>query len=268
MTDQNAENNPCTYFKFGLIVTGKTEHKHLPKLFKSLQESKICNFEYIGFVGQLSPKKPKTNDNPQVVGTNKGIPDKDFMRIGAPARKYLTQEEMGYCFYVILIDDLEASRREQAQQVFERYRTAMDAALKKDELKRRASVHFLVNMLEAYYFADTRAVNSALNLNLSDDPGDVEDIPHPKGKLEKELKKLRHGGFREIDDGGKILDLIDIEHVLARSDTCKSLRTLFKWCVEVLKSNPIYHEIYFSLSKKYQLKDGQLSDITKSQLSN
>lgn len=164
---------------------------------------------------------------------------------------------------MVLIDDLEHDRRELAQQIFQRYRTAMDTLITNEE-KRRASVHFLVNMLEAYYFADAGAVNSVLSLNppSEDYPGDVEDIRHPKN----ELKSL-YPGFREIDDGGKILDLLDVGHVLDRPNTCKGLRTLFKWCVEVLKSHTNYQEISSSLSEKYRLKEGLLSEITKVQLS-
>jgi len=44
--------------------------------------------------------------------------------------------------------------------VFERYRNALDAVLATLQLHHRAAVHFLVNMLEAYYFAHADAVNT------------------------------------------------------------------------------------------------------------
>ena len=50
---QSAEHPQCTYFHFGLIITGETEQQHLPKLFKSLMETGICTFEVIRRVGQL-----------------------------------------------------------------------------------------------------------------------------------------------------------------------------------------------------------------------
>ena len=122
-------------------------------------------------------------------------------------------------------------------------------------------VHFLVYMLEAYYFADAEAINAILKTSLSDYEGDVEDIHDPK----EDLKRLP-SGFREINDGGEILDQIDIEHVLSRPDACASLRTLFAWCVKVL-------ETYSNLNcadfhDRYRLHDGKLSEITGTQLDN
>ena len=52
----------------------------------------------------------------------------------------------------------------QAQEIFDRYRSALDVVL--DTLKDRASVHFLVYMLEAYYFADIQAINDCLGNSL------------------------------------------------------------------------------------------------------
>ena len=54
--------------------------------------------------------------------------------------------------FLILVDDLEAGRSDSAQEIFDRYRLALDTILT-ERKSRRASVHFLVNMLEAYYFA-------------------------------------------------------------------------------------------------------------------
>ncbi len=257
MNGQEAENKLCWRFDFGLIVTGKGERKHLPKLFKSLMNRGICTFRVLKFIGQRSPITSKQRIL-KMVGSNKTIPDKDVVEMGYPAREYLNKD---LCNFVVLIDDLEHDRRQQVQQIFDRYRQAIDKTLR-DEQKSRASVHFLVNMSEAYYFADANAVNSALNLSppLGDYPGDVEDIRHPKNEL-----KALYPGFREVDDGGRILDFIDVEHVLDRPDTCKWLRTLFAWCVDALKSNPNYEEKYRSLAKKYQLENGQTSDITRKQ---
>ncbi len=47
MTEQDTqpvEHPQCAYFRFGLIVSGKTEQHHLPKLFKSVMETGICTF--------------------------------------------------------------------------------------------------------------------------------------------------------------------------------------------------------------------------------
>ena len=234
----------CYFFKFGLLVTGKTEEEHIPKLFRTLMELGICSFEVIRKVEQLdvrtSEKKLK------MVGSGKKIPNKDAVRIGFPARDYLKDP----CTYVLLLDDLEYDRTDRAQQIFERYRNALDPILLNQ--KHRASVHFLVNMLEAYYFADAATVNAVLGTSLNDYEGDVETIRHPKGKL-----KQIYWGFNEKEHGGRILDRLDVEKVLSNPNTCASLRTLFAWCLKALGEVP---------TDKYQLSSGKLSKITKAQL--
>jgi hypothetical protein len=119
--------------------------------------------------------------------------------------------------------------------------------------KKRASVHFLVNMIEAYYFADAQAINQMLGTSLQDYEGDVETIRHPKG----DLKQL-YRGFDEVEDGGKILEYLNVEYVLSKPDTCASLRTLFAWCLKALGKN--------LNDDQYQLRNGKLSEITKGQL--
>lgn len=163
------------------------------------------------------------------------------------------------CHFVLLIDDLEHSRRDQALDVFNLYRTVLDTVL--DTLKHRASVHFLVNMLEAYYFADEKTTNAVLGISLPDRGNDVETIRNPKSDLRREYQ-----GFREIEHGGRILDRISVERVLSRPDTCASLRTLFAWCVEVLAQHPNFDRADFE--DKYELHDGILSEITLTQLDN
>lgn len=173
-------NARCQFFHFGLIVTGKGERDHLPKLFRTLMATGICTFEVIRFIGQRSPIT-STGRILTMVGEGKTIPDKDAAEIGLSARRYLSTDQ---CRLVILVDDLEHGRQPQAQQVFDRYRRALDTMLA-GEQRIRASVHFLVNMLEAYYFAHADAVNTALGLVplLADFEGDVETIPHPKARL-------------------------------------------------------------------------------------
>ena len=245
----------CYYFHFGLIVTGKSEREHLPKLFKSLMATGICTFQVIGFIGQRSPITSEKKKY-KMVGTGKTIPNKDQDEIGLPARKYLQGDP---CCFVVLVDDLEHDRRENAKEVFYRYRRALDTILA-DSQKTRAAVHFLVNMLEAYYFADAKTLNSVLSLNpaLEDYKDDVEDIHHPKA----EILKL-YALFHESNDGGKILETIDIEHVLSRPDTCAWLRTLFAWCVKKMEQHPFHESL--ALSEKYRLRDGKLSEITRLQ---
>ena len=256
MTEQDtqpAEHPQCTYFHFGLIVTGETEQQHLPKLFRSLMEAGICTFEVIRRVGQL--KVITSVERLKALGNGKDIPSIDA-KIGLAARKYLMTD---VCHFVLLIDDLEYDRRDQAQQVFDRYRLALDTVL--NTLKHRASVHFLVNMLEAYYFADAQAINAILKTSLSDNEDDVEEIRQPKNKL-----KGLYSCFDEIKHGGAILNKINIEHILSRPDACASLRTLFAWCVKVLEKYSNYDCVDFY--DKYRLHDEKLCEITRTQLDN
>lgn len=191
-----------------------------------------------------------------MAGTNQLIERKDELEIGLPARGYVNRSD---CHFVLLIDDLECDRRNQAQQVFDRYRTTLDTVL--NNLKHRASVHFLVYMLEAYYFADVKTTNTVLGISPPDRGNDVETIRNPKSDLRAEYQD-----FREIDDGGEILDRIDIEHALSRSGTCASLRTLFAWCVKVLETYSDHDCTGFY--DTYRLHDGKLSEITGMQLNN
>ena len=247
------ENPQCAYFHFGLIVTGETEEQHLPKLFQSLMATGICTFEVIRRVGQLGAIT--SVERIKALGNGKDIPSIDA-KIGLAARKYLMTD---VCHFVLLIDDLEQNRRNQAPLVFNRYRTAFDTVL--NDLKHRVSVHFLVYMLEAYYFADAGAINAVLGTSLSDHEEDVETIRNPKGNL-----KIEYPSFRETVDGGRILDQINIEHVLFRPDTCVSLRTLFAWCVKVLETYSDHDCTDFY--NKYRLHNGKLSEITGTQLEN
>lgn len=244
----------CSYIHLGLIVTGRTEEAHLPKLFRSLMETGICYFEIIRFIGQRGPITSESR-RLEIVGSGQAIPSKDEEEISLPTRRYLADG----CRLVVLVDDLERRRRRQAQEIFDRYRQALDLLLS-GEQKRRASMHFLVNMLEAYYFADADALNAALGFDppLRDYEGDVETIRNPKS----ELKKL----YSEFDekDGGVILDHLDIEHGLSCPDTCAWLRTLFAWCVAAMEQ--FSSQEFTSLHNSYRLQDGHSSPVTAVQL--
>ena len=175
----NNQNNTWPFFHFGLLVTGRTEEKHIPKLFSSLQTQPEvqgrCHFEVIRFINQRRPKK-KTPIN-MIGQDDKVIPDK-AIHIGFATRKYINKSEY---HYVLLIDDLEYEWKELIQDVFQLYRDIFDVILKKK--KHRVAIHFFVYMLEAYYFADANAINLVLSTDLKDYESDVETIRHPKDEL-------------------------------------------------------------------------------------
>lgn len=250
------ESSSWPIFHFGLIVTGKGEEDHLPKLFRSLAIGGGCRFSVIRRIGQRNPiKSPKRKLD--MVGNGKTIPDRDAMEIGLPARRFLWQDKFRF---ILLIDDLESGRRDIKQGVFDRYRRALDTMLVYGE-RNRAAVFFLVNMLEAYYFADAAAVNAHLRRDppLEEYEGDVETIGHPKNEL-----KEQYPGFREREDAGPILAILDVEHVLDRPDTCASLRSIFAWCVRVLRMHPHFDEM--GIARKFRLVDGEMDDVTRAQI--
>ena len=230
---------------FGLIVTGKTEEQCLADLFRCLAATRICSFEVIRRVGQRSPRSEKRRL--QMVGRGKKIPDKDETEIGLPARRYLSSDDR----FLLLIDDLEADRADSIQETFDRYRLALDTILT-DSQSRRASVHFLVNMIEAYYFADSKAVNTVLSTTLDDYKGDVETISNPKSRIKKLCP-----GFDVVVDGCRIVGSLSVSHVLSREDTCSSLRTIFAW---------IYKAIGEPECELRQVLAGRYSDVTKGQI--
>ena len=233
------------FLHFGLIVTGRAEEEFLPTLFQSLSASGRCSFKVIRRIDQRSPIKSQKRKL-RMIGGGKRIPDKDATDIGLPARQFLSSESS----FVILIDDLEATRSKEIQQVFARYRLALNDMLEPNQI-RRASVHFLVNMLEAYYFADAQAVNSVLGTEIEDYEGDVEIIRNPKSNLKKLCRE-----FNEITHGRQIVDNLRVFHVLSRKETCASLRTVFAWICKAVGE---------PAGDTYQLLDGRYNDVTRHQ---
>lgn len=204
-----------------------------------------CSFEVLRRIGQRSPiTSPKRK---LTIGKGgKTITDKDEEEFGLTARRHLLKPGT----FVLLVDDLEGDRAAQVQGVFQRYRDVLDRML--GPYKARASVHFLVNMLEAYFFADAQAINAVLETSLSDYEGDVETIRHPK----RELKNLK-AGYREIEDGREILKRLDVSKVLSRVETCAALRTTFAWCSKALGEAP---------AAMFRLVDGAYHPVTRPQL--
>jgi uncharacterized protein DUF4276 len=234
------------FFRVALLATGKGEAQFLPTLFRSLVAEGHCTFKVACKIEQQRPITSVKRIE-KMVRTGKQLTSRDE-NIGLLARNLLR----GKFDYVILVDDLEHDFRDQAQDVFRRYRDALDTMLHPVGLSARASVHFLVNMLEAYYFAHADAINGVLGTELGDSEVDVESIRHPKN----ELKRLSPG-FDEVEHGGLILERLDVAQVLSNPATCRSLRTLFAWC-----SKAIGREF----TDVYRLRDGSYFEVTRPQI--
>jgi len=239
-----------TFHHIGLLVTGVGEEKFLPRFLRSLMECGNCSVEVIRRIPQRSARtSPKRQL--RMVNTGKTIPDSDVEQIGLPARLYLSKSGSRF---VVLVDDLENSRQEDHAIHFTRYRTALDTMLVpwQGNQCQRASVHFLVNMVEAYYFADLRTVTEIMGSELSGHTGDVEEIRHPKNDL-----KALYPGFDEVEHGERIANQIDLPRVLSNPSTCASLRTLIKWCVLSMRQPP---------TERFQLLTGVTHPLTSGQI--
>ena len=234
------------FFRIALLVTGKGEAQFLPLLFRSLVAEGHCTFQVARKVEQQRPIESVKRIE-KMVRTGKQLTSRDE-NLGLLTRNLLR----GKSDYVILIDDLEHDFRGQAQDVFRRYRDALDTMLQPVGMSARASVHFMVNMLEAYYFADADAINGVLPSELEDYDGDVEAIRHPKN----ELKRISPA-FDEVEHGRLILERLDVARVLSNPATCASLSTLFAWC-----SKAIGRE----LTDVYRLRDGSYFEVTRPQI--
>ncbi|MDE0449020.1 MAG: DUF4276 family protein [Spirochaetaceae bacterium] len=233
------------FTRFGLIVTGHTEAKCIPALFRVMEATGACTFQVIRRIKQRSPRSKRSQL--RMVGSGKKIPDRDETDIGLPARCFLSSDDM----FVVLIDDLEANRSDRRKEIFDRYRRALDTMLLPSQAG-RSSVHFLVNMLESYFFANCDAVNAVLGTNLEDYDGDVETMRNPKARI-----KSVHSGYKVIDDGCKIIGRLDVPHVLSRRDACSSLRTMFAW---------IHKAMGEPESEVAQFLAGRLSEVTEAQI--
>jgi hypothetical protein len=242
------------FIKFGLIVTGKGEREFAPSLFRAITDSGKCTFVVIRQAGQRAPVSQRTQLAYNKTGRQ--IPDKDA-EIGADARRWLFNDPANR---LIWIDDLEASQRDTAQSKYQRMRNAVDTMLNPHpEVKVRFSVHFFVNMIEAYYFASIETVNQALGLSLELRNDDCENIRHPKDKLKSAVKQLgQNQSFDEVEDGKRVVTQLRLDEILDNPLTCRGLRTLVAWCWEAIGETP---------TSRFRLNEGIYWDITATQLS-
>jgi len=234
------------FVRFYLFVTGKGEEVFMPSFLRSLTESGNCTFKVGRRIGQRSPIRSEKRKL-RMVGKGQTLTDRDA-EIGLGARRLLESKDDAY---VILIDDLERARTGDHRAVFDRYRQIFDTILP-EPIRNRAAVHFLVNMIEAYYFAHADAVNAVLGTELSDFDGDVETIPHPKNQLKSLFR-----GFDEKEHGTEIVRRLDLPRILSNPETCASLRTLFAWCVHAMGNES---------EDRFRLRDGVLSPVTRGQI--
>lgn len=245
------------YYRFCLVVTGIGEEDFLPALFRSLASSRLCRFEVIRRIDQLTPSKTRL----RTVGSSARISAKDE-DLALWIRGYLSRASD---VFILIVDDLEYDRRTQCEAVYDRYRDILNRHLLESD-RRRASVHFLVNMLEAYYFAHPEAVTEALGLTspFPHRSGDVEEIRNPKSEIRQLLSSEYGLDFDEIRDGERIVRKLELDIILSDPETCASLRTLVSWCHEKMEDHPLY--VTLDWKERFHLEFGALFSPTRQQL--
>ena len=237
------------FVRIHLFVTGKGEREFTRDLLGPVVHELSANVAATEFIGQFSPRQVPVRAALKVAGTQREVPSKLEEKLSLPAAARLRADPR--CL-VLVIDDLEADRAAIAKDVFDNYRAALDKCVRDESMRRRAAVHFFVNMVEAYYFAHPEAVNHVLGTTLGAHEGDVESIRHPKN----DLKRLSRG-FDERAHGARIAKVLDLDVVLANPATCCSLRTLVGWIV---------HRLGGSFGDRWRLADGAYSDVTRAQI--
>lgn len=252
MSDANSGQPVCIQ----LVVTGHGEAKCASSVIGKI----------FGTFHAIKPLEPiRADQRPrQTIRTTSGRSSGQFDK-DVPTKRHLEViRELGKrladpAVICILIDDLEGGERTVAVAHFEYYRRMLND-IPAVNVTARSSAHFLVNMLEAYFFHDVEATNRVIEgLELGRHDGDVEDISHPKDALKNEIKQRigQNRGYRETEDAVKIVRHLNLETVLADPDQCRSLRTLVAWCWE---------QIGQERTDRFQLKDGAYWEVTASQL--
>lgn len=243
------------FLHFHLLVTGEGEEDHLPKLFSKLAATGVCRFVVERRIRQLTPRFERLKL--EMLGRGGKIPSRAETEISFPARKFLRDYPERF---LILIDDLEHDRRGQVESIFNLYRESLDKLLQ-DREKQRVAVHFLVNMLEAYFFADPGALAQALGLEVAHS-GDVEEIQHPKNLL-----KQHFPNYREREHSGQILKYLNLHQVLADPTTCSWLRSCTSWIVRALHADldPSLHPVLAETVEACHLEEGKCVRLTLEQ---
>lgn len=247
----SAEPETWRFIRFGLVVTGTGEREFLPQLFREISATGHARFFVLRQAGQRAQLTQARIDD--YLNHGKLIPDRDA-EIAYDIRRHVKNVD---CF-AIWIDDIESDCRASAEAKLHRLTHAMDVVIGTETApRRRCSAHFLVNMLEAYYFAHIDAVNEVLAMNLAEHAGDCENIVHPKNEL-KRLANQAGVAFDERSNGAEIVPKLNLDHILSNPQTCRALRTLVAWCWEAIGE---------PRSDKFRLTDGVYWDITAGQLS-
>lgn len=270
MTDTESSAPP--WVKIGLIVTGKLETLHLQTCFQRnlCQAGARCSFRLIRRGPQLAAptsekKRLRIKKNAPGDGVSSQLADIDE-EIALQARRDLHSDPN---LSILWVDDIEHDRRHNAVAQYDRLRNAVDEILP-ESMRPRAGIHFFVNMLEAYYFADARIINAMFGTSVANCTGDCEDIRHPKGELDA-IQRAAQIRVKELDRGRELLRKVDFASVLGDPNKCRALRTLVAWCWE-RAGNPrdeafcLVNGVYWTVTAgqlQEPPRDEQLGDLNR-----
>ncbi|ODA33683.1 DUF4276 family protein [Planctopirus hydrillae] len=237
-----------------LFVTGEGEETFLATFFRQLRHFE--SGEVIITADYAFPQITVSTNAKKLAKHGKEVLEKIDKATVKKIRPWLLTST-GH--YAVLVDDLETERRFLAESQFNFYQEQIHRILDaQPEIKNRFSVHFFVNMIEAYYFKHPEVVNQVCKTLLGEYPGDVENIRHPKQEIDKAIRSIDpKEKFREIKHGASIAKKLDLRKVLENPQHCRALRTLVAWIWEAMGRKR---------SQEYQLEQGLYWDVTVTQL--
>ena len=236
-----------TYFTIGVWVTGEGEQKFMPAFLRELSGTGRCSVVVQQRIGQLTARGQKRKLKMVGKGQHVSTRQED---IALRIRGFLQASDLNLA---LLVDDLEKRSVAEAYTI---YREPIDRVTPDENMRKRASVNFLVPMVEAYFLADAEAVKQSIGVTVPALGQDPETVSGPKGKLKTYCKEASVD-YNEKEHGEKLAGAIDLQKVLGESDHCKSLRTLMKWCLSRI-GEPI--------TDRFQLSSGELCPETAGQI--
>lgn len=238
--------------EFILAVTGHTEVKCAARIVRKSLPNLPRRVE-VDVVRRV-PQRPRIRLRNKTPTRSQIIPDHQKLALDLP--KLLAQNPDRYFLW---LDDLEKGEdRQNPTSHYRYYRDLIEGAVTGD-FRRRCSVHFLVNMLENYFFGHTSVVNEVLKTSLTDHDGDCENIRSAAGKLNEFAKSVSQSSqYHKTTHGTEIARKLDIERILGNPQTCRALRTLVAWCWNTVGEQP---------TGRFQLAEGSFWSITAVQLS-
>ncbi len=256
---------------FGLLVTGKLEEggreggraqASLADLFRPIRNTGLCDLKVALRFNQWVPEKKEPPLTVRRSPEPKSLPTFK-QEIALKVRGWL---ENGQNRFLIFIDDGERARAATIGEVFADYRSTITALLPEAQHP-RVAVHFLVNMIEAYYFADPERASEALGWSIPRIGGDPEEIRNPYSDLIEAAGRLGKDYGKKRETGERVLARIRLEEILKNPEHCGWLRAAVRWLVFSLENATDQPEALeaFGFRQLFHLESGKIAPLTGAQ---